>query len=93
MTGCNDRHLRNLPSPLPDPRKPSDVRCRLGERQNSGIPVKSPDEEEGRSNDEAFMRFALEQARIGKETAGGGEVGCVIALDGRAVPLATTRLR
>jgi tRNA(adenine34) deaminase len=36
-------------------------------------------------NDEKFMRLALDQARIGKETPGAGEVGCVIVRDGEVV--------
>jgi tRNA(adenine34) deaminase len=35
--------------------------------------------------DERFMRAAIEQASVGKETPGGGEVGCVIVKDGEIV--------
>ena len=35
--------------------------------------------------DEKFMRLALDQARMGKETPGAGEVGCVIVCDGEVV--------
>jgi tRNA(adenine34) deaminase len=38
-----------------------------------------------RLTDEKFMRLALDQARMGKEIPGAGEVGCVIVCDGEVV--------
>ena len=35
--------------------------------------------------DEKFMRLAIEQARLGEEEPGGGEVGCVIVRDGEVL--------
>ncbi len=35
--------------------------------------------------DEIFMRAAIEQARIGDQVPGGGEVGCVIVKDGEVI--------
>lgn len=37
------------------------------------------------TTDEAFMRLALAQARLGDRTPGAGEVGCVIVRDGCVV--------
>jgi tRNA(adenine34) deaminase len=34
------------------------------------------------NNDERFMRLAIDQAWLGKNTPGGAEVGCVIAAGG-----------
>jgi tRNA(adenine34) deaminase len=36
-------------------------------------------------DDERFMRLAIEQARLGDQTPGAGEVGCVIVMDGEVV--------
>ena len=38
-----------------------------------------------RSQDEQFMRAALEQAATGERTPGGAQVGCVIAREGKIV--------
>lgn len=38
-----------------------------------------------REQDERFMRLAIEQARLGDQTPGAGEVGCVIVRDGEVV--------
>ena len=38
-----------------------------------------------RAEDEKFMRLAIEQARIGLQTSGAGEVGCVIVHKGEVV--------
>ncbi len=38
-----------------------------------------------RQEDEQFMRLAIEQARLGDQTPGAGEVGCVIVKDGEVV--------
>lgn len=37
------------------------------------------------TDDAKFMRLAIEQAWLGKNTPGGGEVGCVIVQDGRVI--------
>ena len=37
------------------------------------------------TNDERFMRLAIEQAKLGDRTLGAGEVGCVIVNDGEVV--------
>src|SRR5450432_2701716 len=34
--------------------------------------------EQARNEDERFMRLAIEQAKLGAQTPGGGEVGCVV---------------
>ncbi|HYI97763.1 MAG TPA: nucleoside deaminase [Bryobacteraceae bacterium] len=38
-----------------------------------------------RDEDERFMRLAIEQARIGLQTPGAGEVGCIIVYNGEVV--------
>jgi hypothetical protein len=38
-----------------------------------------------REGDEKFMRIAVEEARLGESTPGGGEVGCVIVRDGEVL--------
>jgi tRNA(Arg) A34 adenosine deaminase TadA len=38
-----------------------------------------------RTEDERFMRLAIEQAWIGLETPGAGEVGCIIVHNGEVV--------
>ena len=38
-----------------------------------------------RNEDERFMRLAMEQARIGLQTPGAGEVGCIIVYNGEVV--------
>ena len=43
------------------------------------------DETADETEDERFMRMALEQARQGSQTPGGGEVGCVIVRDGEVL--------
>jgi tRNA(adenine34) deaminase len=50
-----------------------------------GCRVQGEQARESVAKDEAFMRLALEQARIGKDTAGAGEVGCVIVVGGEVV--------
>jgi tRNA(adenine34) deaminase len=58
-----------MPEIIHDPN--NDVRASAGERE--------------RPDDENFMWLAVEQARIGDRTCGGGEVGCVIVRDGEVL--------
>jgi len=47
--------------------------------------VRAGARQELQPDDERFMRLAIEQARLGDQQPGGGEVGCVIVKDGEVL--------